>query len=369
MDTGLLLAVLALLAIGLAFIFSASYAQNGTDKLIKQGIWVGAGLVGMGVLAHVDYRVLSRFWQVFYALAVLALIATLLFAKEINGARSWIELGPLRLQPSELTKFALILAFGMLLSRCGSQLQSWSFFLRSLLFFVVPILLVLKQPDLGTASILCVIWFVMVWLAGVRWWMLASVVVGTVLLFMLAWNVQLPDGRGLIKTYQKQRLDFVHADPRGAGYHQWQSRIAIGAGQLWGKGFRQGTQGRQGFLPEQDTDFIFAVIGEEFGFLGSVAVLGLYLFLLFRLIRIAEEAELLLGRIIVGGIVAMFAAHWIINTGMCLTLSPVTGVPLPFISYGGSNLLTNLLAVGVALNISRFRQSRRDWVMQDVLLR
>jgi len=384
-DLGLLLGVLALLCVGLSAIFSASHISAGTDKVVKQAIFAGAGLIGLGVFACVDYRVLARFRQVLYTLTLVLLVITLLFAPEINGARSWFKFGPVSLQPAEFAKLLLILSFGALLIRFGAQVQRWSPFLRGLLFFALPILLVLAQPDIGTAMVLCAIWLVMVWLAGARWWMLLAVIGGLVLLVLLAWNVpivpvtqtvMLADGRSVrervfippIKPYQKRRLNFIHADPAGAGYHQAQARIAIGAGMLWGKGYLRGTQAQRGFLPEQDTDFIFAVIAEEFGLLGALAVLGLYLFVLFRLLRIAEEAEGTPGRLLAGGVAAMLAVHVLINIGMNLTLSPVTGVPLPFVSYGGSNLLVSLLSIGLVLNISRHRQPRRAWAGEEEAL-
>ena len=368
LDIGLVLGVLALLAIGLPTIFSASHISAGAGKLLKQGMWALIGLAGMGVFAGVDYRVLSRYRRLLYVLTLLLLVGVL-FTGKINGARSWFLIGPVSIQPSELAKLMLILSYGALLTRFGPQLRAWPAFLRGLAFFSAPILLVLAQPDMGTGMVLCAIWLVMTWLAGARWWMLTTVIGSVLLLLILAWNVKLPGGHALIKPYQKQRLDFIHADPAGSGYHQLQARIAIGAGQLWGKGYLQGTQAQRGFLPEQDTDFIYAVICEEFGFLGALAVLGLYLFVLFRLLRIAEEAENFLGRIIVGGITTMLAVHVLINIGMNLTLTPVTGVPLPFVSYGGSNLLANLLAIGIVLNISRHCQARRVWAGDDQLIK
>jgi len=384
-DLGLLLGVAALLCVGLTAIYSASHNSAGTEKVARQAIFAGIGLLGMGVFACVDYRVLARFRQTLYAVTLLILIITLIFANEINGARSWLDFGPISVQPAEFAKLLLILSFGALLIRLDARLLRWGPFLRCLLFFALPVLLVLAQPDMGTAMVMCSIWLVMVWLAGTRWWMLLAVVGGFVLLALLAWNlpvipatrpIVLHDGRSklervrvpLIKPYQKKRLNFIDADPAGAGYQQWQARVAIGAGMLWGKGYLRSTQAQRGFLPEQDTDFIFAVIAEEFGLLGALAVLGLYLFVLFRLLRIAEEAEGTLGRLLAGGVAAMLAVHVLINIGMNLTLTPVTGVPLPFISYGGSNLLVNLLAIGVVLNVSRHRQPQRAWAGEEEAL-
>jgi len=366
-DIGLLLGVIALLLVGLPAIYSASYVTVGVGRLVHQVAWAAVGLLAMGVVACVDYRVWLRHWQTLYILTLLVLLATL-FSRPINGAHSWLGVGALRIEPGELAKFILILTLASLLVRYADTLQQWPVFLRGLAFMAVPALLVMAQPDLGTGLIICAIWAAMVWVAGARWWMLVAVIAGALLLFVLAWNIHLPGGRALIKDYQKKRLDFAHASPVGSGYHQLQARIAIGAGEVRGKGYLQGTQAQRGFLPEQDTDFIYAVIGEEFGFLGCLLVLALFVFVLWRLLSITEEAETLFGRLITAGVVALLAAHLAINVGMNLTLSPVTGIPLPFISYGGSNLVTNFLAIGVTLNISRHRQSRRDWAPVDALI-
>jgi rod shape determining protein RodA len=362
-DTALLLVVVGLLLIGLPAIYSASYVVEGSGKVIRQLVFAALGGVGLTVLACIDYRIWSRSRRVFYAIILVALLLTLLIAEPINGARSWIGHGALRVQPSEFAKLLLILAFASWLTRIGPAIRTWPVMVKGLLYVGAPVLLVLAQPDFGTAMVLCAIWLVMTMVAGARWWMLLAVVLAGIGLFTLAWHVD------LIKPYQKKRLDFIHADPAGNGYHQRQASIAIGSGQFWGKGYRQSSQARRGFLPEQDTDFIYAVIAEEFGFLGSIVVLGLFLFMLFRLISSAEQAETSFGRLILAGVMAMLAVHAVINIGMCLTLLPVTGVPLPFVSYGGSNLVTNLLAIGIALNISRHREPRRAWAGNEALVR
>lgn len=354
--------MLALLAIGLPSIYSASHLTVGASKAAKQAVFAGVGLVGMLGVSLFDYRGWRRYGRLLYLGIAVLLLVTLFVADEINGARSWINLRFFNLQPSEFAKVALIIAHGALLARLGPRITQLPPFLRSLAFFVLPMLLVLAQPDFGTAMVLGSIWFVMVLLAGARWWMLLAVVLAGALTFGIAWRVN------IIKPYQKARLNFINADPSGSGFHQRQARIAIGSGQFFGKGFLHGTQARHGFLPEQDTDFIFAVIAEQFGFLGSIVVLALYLFILVRLLRLAEEADTPFGRFIAGGVAAMIAVHVIINIGMCLTLMPVTGVPLPLLSYGGSNLLTNLLALGVVLNISRYREPRRAWAGADTPL-
>ncbi|HEX2951850.1 MAG TPA: rod shape-determining protein RodA [Armatimonadota bacterium] len=367
-DIGIVYAVIALAIIGLLAIFSASHFVDGYGKVLRQGIWMILGVGGAWWIGRFDYRLWARYWRVFLIVSLLALLFTLLLAHPVNGARSWIDLGLFRLQPSEFIKLALIIGLAALLARYGYRIQKAAFFVRSILFIAFPVLLILAQPDLGTAVVLCTIWLVMVMIAGSRWWMLGAVCLAAVALFIAAWFIPLHGGGTLIKDYQKQRLDFVHADPAGNGYHQRQARIAIGAGGVIGQGYLHGSQAQRGFLPEQDTDFIFAVIGEEFGLLGCLVVIGLFLFLLYRLLCLCEEAETQFGRLIIAGVTAMLAIHVIINIGMCLSLCPVTGVPLPFVSYGGSNLLTNLLAIGVTLNVSRHRQLRREWAATNELI-
>lgn len=368
-DNGLLLAVLALIVIGLLSVYSASFAVNGARKVLHQCIWMGAGLLCLGVASWVDYRSWTRWFRLLLLLTGIVLLVTLVFARPVNGARSWIDLGIFRLQPSEFAKAAVIVALAGLLARFGPRIRHPRFLLHSLLAVAIPILLVLAQPDLGTAMVLCVIWVAMVAIAGARWWGIAAVCLGALLLFVFAWMVPMPGGKTLIKDYQKKRLDFLHADPAEGGYNQRQARIAIGAGGFWGRGYLHGTQANRQFLPEQDTDFIFAVIGEEFGLLGCLLVLGLYLFVLFRMLRIIEEAESPFGQFLVTGTATMIAVHVMVNVGMCLSLSPVTGIPLPLISYGGSNALVNLLMIGAVLNVSRHRQPRRTWAVSEELIR
>jgi len=367
-DVSLLVGVLLLIAVGLPFIYSASHITDGAAKVVRQGIWAAAGLVALVVMTRIDYRTWARYWRLLYLFTIVTLVAVF-FTRAVNGARSWFDIGAFRLQPSEFGKVFLIIALAVLLERYGPKLQTIPVFLRSGCFFAVPALLVLLQPDLGMAVAMGVIWFVMVAFAGARWWMLLGICLLAVALFCVAWFVRLPGGHSLIKDYQRKRLDFIHADPSGNGYHQRQARIAIGAGQFWGKGYLQGTQARRGFLPEQDTDFIFAVIGEETGLLGCLLVLSLFVFIIFRMLSIAEHAESPFGRYIAGGVAAMLMVHFLFNIGMCLTLLPVTGIPLPFISYGGSNLLSNLIAVGLVLNISRHRRSPYRWAPVEELVR
>ncbi len=361
-DFLLLFSMIGILIIGLLVLASASYVSDGISKLIRQLIFVAAGIGGTIFFSYYDYRIFNKFRRPFYFWTIIALVG-IMFTPEINGAHSWLKLGSISLQPSEFAKFTMIIAFASLLSRFGNQIKKIPRFIHSLLYFGLPILLILMQPDMGTATIMCLICLVMLIIAGVRWWILGSMLGAVLLLFIIAWNTN------LIKPYQKDRLNFMNAESKGGGYHQKQARIAIGSGGFFGKGPFHSTQAQRGFLPEQDTDFIFAVLGEEYGFIGCLLVLGLYSVMLWRALRMTEEADTIFGRLVAGGISAMFVGHILINVSMNLTLSPVTGIPLPFISYGGSNMLTNLLLIGVLLNISKHCQPRRQWAADDTLIK
>ncbi len=361
-DYLLLFSVIGILIAGLLILASASYVSDGINKLIRQLIFAVVGIGGVVFFSFYDYRILNRFRRPFYFWTIIALIG-ILFTPEINGAHSWLKLGPINLQPSEFAKFTMIIAFASLLSRFGKQINKIPRLIHAVLYFVIPILLILKQPDMGTASIMCLICLIMLIIAGVRWWILGTMIGTVVILFVIAWNTN------LIKQYQKDRLNFISAESKGGGYHQKQAKIAIGSGGFLGKGPFHSTQAQRGFLPEQDTDFIFAVFGEEYGFLGCIIILGLYTVMLWRALRMTEDADTVFGRLVAAGISAMFAGHILINVSMNLTLSPVTGIPLPFISYGGSNLLTNLLLIGVLLNISKHCQPRRQWAADSTLIK
>lgn len=361
-DYLLLFSVIGIFIIGLLVLASASYVSDGINKLIRQLIFGIIGICGAVFFSYYDYRILDKFRRPFYFWTIIALIG-IMFVPEINGAHSWLKLGPISLQPSEFAKFTMIIAFASLMSRFKNQINKIPRLIHSLIYFGIPIILILLQPDMGTASIMCLICLVMLIIAGIRWWILGSMVGAVVLVFVVAWNTN------IIRPYQKERLNFISAESKGGGYHQKQAKIAIGSGGFLGKGPFHSTQAQRGFLPEQDTDFIFAVLGEEYGFIGCIIVIGLYSVMLWRALRMTEEADTIFGRLVAGGISTMLAGHILINISMNLTLSPVTGIPLPFISYGGSNLLTNLLLIGVLLNISKHCQPRRQWAADETLIK
>lgn len=362
LDWLLLAAALALCGVGMLAIYSASrpglllQGQPPAYLLSRQLLWFGLGLVLLGGLLYLDYMVLLRWRRAIYLVAVVLLLLVIKLGHSSGGAMRWLGVGPLSLQPSELSKLAVLIGLAALLRRDPAAPLSGGALLRSGLYVAVPFLLVFKQPDLGTALVLAALWATMVFLAGAHRWHLLALALAGVLAFSAAWQM------GMLKDYQKDRLRvFVDpgADPLGAGYHVTQSRIAIGSGRLVGKGYLRGTQSQLRFIPEQHTDFVFAVIGEEWGLLGGLGVIALYLLLIWRMGRLAEAADDAFGALLAAGGAAMLVMQCVVNMGMTMGIMPVTGIPLPFLSYGGSSLLTNLGAVALALNVGMRRQKIR----------
>ncbi len=354
---GYFLLILSLAAIGVVVIFSANHARPEAfyrNLYIKQIYWILCGLGVMVVALFMDYRVLSRYAYPIFFLTVLALIYVLLFGTISSGARRWINLGPLTFQVSEFAKIALILVMAKYFE---AGKTSGQYDLRDL---IVPALmtgllggLIYMQPDLGTASIVIFIFFVFVVaieLNAKTLWRL----VGTG--FVLA-----PFIWFFLKDYQKTRILTLfnpELDPLKTGYHTIQSKIAVGSGGFWGKGLMAGTQSRLNFLPEKHTDFIFSVYAEELGFIGVAILLTLYLALILKGLNIAFRAGDRFGLFMALGIVGSLSFYIIFNIGMTIGMFPVTGLPLPLLSYGGSSLITNFFALGLLLNIEMRRAIR-----------
>jgi rod shape determining protein RodA len=347
-DLPLLLTTLLLIGVGLATLYSATY-QWSPAVFRRQVMWLAVGAAGAIVLAAIPPRVWLRFYKLLYALNVLMLLGVLVFGAERKGAQRWLELpGGFQLQPSEFAKLLLILTLAAWLARQGDAIRTPTGFLLSALHMAVPALLVFKQPDLGTSLVFAAVWFAMVYLAGARArWLWLTVVAGA-LGFAGLWHFD------ILRDYQKARLvSFLNpeADPKQSGYHILQARIAVGSGQLMGKGYLHGTQKNLRYIPEQHTDFIFVVVAEELGFVGSVGLLGLFGAFLYAVWRIMVNTRNEYHRLLAGGILTLFTFHLLTNVGMTIGLFPVVGIPLPFISYGGSMLITALAAVGLLLAI------------------
>ena len=354
LDFALLFAAAAILAFGCLAIYSASKGGDAGMRIVsRQLVWAVIGFVAAVVVASIDHGVFERLAGKIYVINILLLLAVLATGSSAKGSQRWIGFGPVQIQPSEIAKILLIIALAVFLVRRMEKIRSFETFAYSFLYLAVPMLLIFKQPDLGTSLVLLSIWLTMVFVMGTN--------IKNVLLFLLACLVMgfavfhVP---GILKPYQKNRLvSFIDpdADPQGSGYHVKQSRIAIGSGQMFGKGYLGGTQRELRFIPEQHTDFIFTVVGEELGFAGSAMLLGLYLLMVWRALYILSATEDALGRAITAGVVGMLMFHTVVNIGMTLGIMPVTGVPLPMFSYGGSSLVTNLIAIGLLEGISMRR--------------
>ncbi|SMP45716.1 cell elongation-specific peptidoglycan biosynthesis regulator RodA [Desulfonatronum zhilinae] len=345
---------MALFALGVVNLYSASgfRMEEGitlTSFYRKQLYWGMIGLAGMIAFLVFDYRHLRMLaWPLFVA-TVVALVATLLWGKTIMGARRWLDLGLFNFQSSEFAKISLLILAAKLLSRDQGKLD-WGRLLILGGIGLVPALLVIKQPDLGSAVTLLLILGGMALFRGVR---------GSVLkVAALLVPASLPLGWYLLHDYQRQRiLGFLDPgnDPLGAGYHIIQSQIAVGSGQLWGRGFLEGTQSQLRFLPEKHTDFALAVFGEEWGFIGCLVLLILISLFLLSIIRTAAEAKDGFGCYLAVGIFFYFFWQIVVNMGMVLGLMPVVGIPLPLISYGGTSTLTSFCLIGLVLNVSMRR--------------
>ncbi len=358
MPWGMVALIMGIALIGLSAVYSATYTQHGPSSLFtKQVVWVLIGIcVMLGALLP-DYHTVGRYAYVLYAVSVVALILVALIGRTGMGAQRWLPLGPFQFQPSELAKLSLVLALARYYAedpkRGGYDLRDLAI---PMVMVAVPLVLVLKQPDLGTALMLAFTSTLITVLAGVR---LRAVVAVAVIGALVASVVFLvPPVRHKIwtslKPYQQKRIKaFIDpsSDPLGSGYHATQSKIAVGSGQTTGKGFRQGTQSQMAFLPERHTDFIFAVIAEERGFIGSSFLVILYVSLLLIGVEAAKSAKDKMGALMAGGIVSMLALYVCINIGMAVGILPVVGVPLPLVSYGGTSIITTFLAIGLLLNI------------------
>jgi len=346
--------VIFLFTIGVVNLFSASvyrmeYGLNFTPFFIKQSIWGGLGFLFLLVSLFIDYRHLKYVAIYFYSFSIVCLLAVFKWGKVVYGARRWIDLKFFSFQPSEMAKIATLILVAYLLSKTEGVLSKKDFFKISFIG-LVPSLLIMKQPDLGTALLLLLIIGGMIFYKGFQ--------KGLVKLIAFLFPFVLPASWFFLHDYQKERiLTFLDPsrDPLGAGYHVIQSQIAIGSGMLWGKGFLAGSQSQLRFLPEKHTDFAFAVFAEEWGFMGAIFLLFLFCFFLYSILQIAFQAKDAFGRYLGVGIFFYFFWQIVINMGMVLGLMPVVGVPLPFISYGGTSLIINFILVGLVINVGMRR--------------
>ncbi|WP_434511333.1 rod shape-determining protein RodA [Desulfitobacterium sp. AusDCA] len=336
-----------------------------------QAMWIATGIVIAVIVAAIDYQKFRRFSWWIYGLNLALLAAVFAFGTAAKGAQRWIPVtASFNIQPSEFAKVFIIITLADFLAKRQGKLNRFRDFIPPFLFVAVPMALIFKQPDLGTTLVIAAIFVGMMFIAGANPWKFGGLLLGGALIVGVAlwlhFSTNLPGFlkfvQGLplpMKDYQLKRLTiFMNpmADTSGDGYHIIQSIWAIGSGGLWGKGYRQGTQGQLNFLPEHHTDFIFSVIGEEFGFIGTITLLFLFAIFLLRAISIAMKSKDLYGMLVGSGVVCMFVFHILVNIGMTSGIMPVTGIPLPLISYGGSTMWTNMAGVGLLLSINLRRQ-------------
>jgi rod shape determining protein RodA len=349
----LFLCVLLLIAVGLMTILSATRTEDAfvSGYVIRQLSWAGVGTLGMLAALSFDYHLLQRYGYVLYAGAVALLVLTAVTGVVGGGAQRWLKLGPVAIQPSEFVKMPVVIACAAFLHRYVSEEPvPTRILLVPALLLGVPVLLILEQPDLGTAIIVAVTGGSVVLVAGMRPRLLLTLAAAVALAIPWAWS--------FLKPYQQQRvLTFLdpQSDPLGSGYHIIQSKIAIGAGQLTGKGWLQGSQNRLEFLPEQHTDFVFSVFAEEWGFVGCVLLLLAFVALLTRCFIIALRAKDSFGLLLATGVSTNLICQVLINIGMTTGTLPVVGATLPFVSYGGSSLLVSMVGVGLLMNVSMRR--------------
>ena len=354
MEWGILVVAIILSIIGIVALFSATQ-ETEYDEFSKQIIWLVVSLIAMVIIMFIDYNLLLKASPVLYGLAIILLIAVL-FTKPVNGATSWFNIGAFSLQPGEFSKVAVILFLTFVITKIQrkgqEEINRPTRLLIILSVLAVPVLLIIKQPDYGTALAFIVAIALMLFASGLD----KKYIIGTILLVVIAvpllYNFVLPE-------HAKTRIDVFlnpESDPRGSGYNIIQSKLAIGAGGLTGMGILKGNQTQLGFLYPKTTDFIYSVIGEEMGFIVAGAIILLFVYLINKSIYVAKTSKDRAGSMIAIGITGIFLFHVLENIGMVMGLLPITGVPLPFVSYGGSSLITNFICIGLLLNISGKRQ-------------
>ncbi len=348
LDVVLFLLLIVLISVGLVILYSAGGESQAL--LSNQGIRLAVAMAGMLVIAQIPPAVLRRWSPWLYLVGLCFLLAVLLAGEMGKGAQRWLDLGFIRFQPSEMMKLAV------------PMMVAWYFADRPLpprvhellvsgLLVIVPMLMIAKQPDLGTALLVGSAGIFAIFFSGIRWRILIGLGAAAVALAPVLWH--------FMHEYQRQRVLTLlspESDPLGAGYHIIQSKIAIGSGGIYGKGWLNGTQSQLDFLPERSTDFIFAVFGEEFGLLGAVLLIMLYVAIIFRGLYIAVYAQDTFSRLLAGSLSLTFFVYLFVNTGMVIGLLPVVGVPLPLVSYGGTSLVTLMAAFGMLMSIQSHRR-------------
>jgi len=350
LDKSLLFSIALILLVGLLTLHSASSQYRAQNLVFRQTFWILIGIILFIAVLRIDYQRILSISYLLYWINILLLVLVLFIGKTRGGAHRWISIGAFNLQPSELAKITLVLALSTYIDKRRGDVKKIRFLFGTLCLMLPAFLLILIEPDLGTSLLLIPITLAILFMAGIQVRHLTS--------FVLIGVAALPFFWHFLKDYQKQRLIvFINPniDPLGSGYTIIQSKIAVGSGGLWGKGWLSGTQNQLNFLPERHTDFIFSVVGEEWGFIGALVLMLLYIFVIYRGMKIIDATPDMRGKLMATGFVALFSLQVLINIGMTIGFLPIVGLTLPLISYGGSSLITTLLYLGLLLNIGMRR--------------
>lgn len=340
---------------GIMNVYSASISYDSVSDVVVQSFAVGLGLVLMVLISRFDYEQFKNLVKPIYLFAVFILVLVLFLGVTGDwGARSWIRFGGIGIQPAEFAKVCFILTFSYHLSRVQDKINKPLIILGLLAHMGVLVTLIMLEPDLGSTLVFLFIFVCLMFTAKLSWKYIIPVITLAVASTPFIYRYALSE-------YQQKRIQVFlnpELEPLKGGYNVIQSKIAVGSGQLWGKGYLQGTQNQMGYLPTKNTDFIFSVVSEEWGFIGAVILVIALFLLIYRCIKVAQKADNSFGRYICVGVAAMLLFHVFENVGMCIGLMPVTGIPLPFISYGGTSIVTNMIAIGLVLSVNYHNKPR-----------
>ncbi len=349
-DRSLFFAMVAACVVGLIAVYSATRSFETYSNVIIQGGAFVIGLVAIYFLQKINYEQYGYLSKYIYLFSTFLLVLVLIIGKSGDwGAQSWIRIGPIGIQPSEVAKIGFILTFSYHLTQVEENLKKPSVIIGLLVHIGILVGLIMLQPDLGSVMVFVFIFIVLMFAAGIPYKLIGITAGAGVVALPIIYKF-------FLSPYQKHRIQVFFnpdLDKLGSGYNVIQSKIAVGSGQLYGKGYLEGTQNQMGILPTKHTDFIFSTIAEEWGFIGALAVVILLFYIIVRCIDASKKANSLYGRYICLGVAAMLIFHTFENIGMCIGLMPVTGIPLPFISYGGTSLITNMVAIGIVMSVTK----------------
>ncbi len=354
-DWLLFILTLTISIFGLFMVFSTTRSFETNSNIIVQSVTCTLGIGGMLIACFFDYEQFENMIKYIFCVSIALLIIVLIIGITGKwGSRSWIRFGSIGFQPAELTKLGFIITMSYHLSKKSEQINTPFVLLQIIIHAAIPIILILMQPDAGSAMVFIFMFCAMIFVAKLSYKYIFPILLASLAAIPVIYNF-------ILDEFQKKRIDVFlnpELDPINSGYNVIQSKIAVGSGGLLGKGFAQGTQNMMEYLPAKHTDFIFSIIAEEFGFIGSIIVILILFSIIARCFSIAKKADNLFGRFICTGVGAMLLFHTFENIGMCIGVMPVTGIPLPFISYGGSSLLTNLIAIGLVMSVAYHNKPR-----------